>query len=67
MSDYATTEKEKIFKEKKIQSIKGVCALILYWILHENFPKSIRLIVTAVVAFCGAAIIKLALVHFFNL
>lgn len=117
MSDYATTEKEKIFKEMKIQSIMGVCALVLYWILHEtgaymyndvlgkltgycetlvsvsvimmaafttgslsrirsksrkvllleNFPKSIRLIVTAVVAFGGAAIIKLVLVHFFGL
>ena len=117
MSGYATTEKEKIFKEMKIQSIMGVCALVLYWILHEtgaymyndvlgkltgycetlvsvsvimmaafttgslsrirsksrkvllleNFPKSIRLIVTAVVAFGGAAIIKLVLVHFFGL
>lgn len=111
MSDYATTEKEKIFKEMKIQSIMGVCALVLYWILHEtdayiysdalekltgycetlvsvsvimmaayttgslsklrskswkvfmieNLPKPVRLIVSAVVAFCGAAMIKLAL------
>ena len=117
MSDYATTEKEKIFKEMKIQSIMGVCALVLYWILHEtdayiysdalekltgycetlvsvsvimmaayttgslsklrskswkffmieNLPKPVRLIVSAVVAFCGAAMIKLALVHFFEL
>ena len=117
MSDYATTEKEKIFKEMKIQSILGVCALVLYWILHEtsaymyndvlgkltgycetlvsvsvimmaaftteslnrlrsksrkvfvleNFPKPIRLIITFVVAFGGAAIIKLVLVHFFGL
>lgn len=117
MSDYATTEKEKIFKEMKIQSIMGVCALVLYWILHEtdaymysdalekltgycetlvsvsvimmaayttgslrklrskswkffmieNLPKPVRLIVSAVVAFCGAAMIKLALVHFFGL
>ena len=114
MSDYATTEKEKIFKEMKIQSIMGVCALVLYWILHEtdaymysdalekltgycetlvsvsvimmaayttgslsklrskswkffmieNLPKPVRLIVSAVVAFCGVAMIKLALVHF---
>lgn len=117
MSDYATTEKEKIFKEMKIQSIMCVCALVLYWILHEtdaymysdalekltgycetlvsvsvimmaayttgslsklrskswkffmieNLPKPVRLIVSAVVAFCGAAMIKLALVHFFGL
>ena len=117
MSDYATTEKEKIFKEMKIQSIMGVCALVLYWILHEtdayiysdalekltgycetlvsvsvimmaayttgslsklrskswkffmieNLPKPVCLIVSAVVAFCGAAMIKLALVHFFGL
>ena len=117
MSDYATTEKEKIFKEMKIQSIMGVCALVLYWILNgtgaymyndvlgklmgycetlvyvsvimmaafttgslsnlrrksrkvfmfENFPKSIRLIVAAAVAFCGAAMIKLVLAHFFGL
>ena len=117
MSDYATTEKEKIFKEMKIQSIMGVCALVLYWILHEtdaymysdalekltgycetlvsvsvimmaayttgslsklrskswkffmieNPPKPVRLIVSAVVAFCGVAMIKLALVHFFGL
>lgn len=117
MSDYATTEKEKIFKEMKIQSIMGVCALVLYWILHEtdayiysdalgklteycetlvsvsvimmaayttgslsklrskswkffmleNLSKPVRLIVIAVVAFCGAAMIKPALVHFFGL
>lgn len=117
MSDYATTEKEKIFKEMQIQSIMGVCALVLYWILHEtdayiysdalgkltgycetlvsvsvimmaayttgslsklrskswkffmleNLPKPVRLIVIAVVAFGGAAMIKLALVHFFGL
>lgn len=117
LSDYATTEKEKIFKEMKIQSTMGVCALVLYWILHEtdayiysdalekltgycetlvsvsvimmaayttgslsklrskswkffmieNLPKPVRLIVSAVVAFCGAAMIKLALVHFFGL
>ena len=101
----------------KIQSIMGVCALVLYWILHEtdayiysdalgkltgycetlvsvsvimmaayttgslsklrskswkffmleNLAKPVRLIVIAVVAFCGAAMIKLALVHFFGL
>ena len=33
----------------------------------ENFPKPISLIAIAVVAFAGAAIIKLALVHFFGL
>lgn len=117
MSDYATTEKEKIFKEMKIQSVMGVCALVLYWILHEtgaymyndvlgklagycetlvsvsvimmaafttgslskvrsksrkvfvfeNFPKPMQLVVTAVVAFGGAAVIKLVLVYFFGL
>ena len=115
MSDYATTEKEKIFKEMKLQSIMGVCALVLYWILHEtgaymyndvlgkltgycetlvsvsvimmavfttgslsklrsrkvflfeNFPKPMQLVVTAVVAFGGAAVIKLVLVYFFGL
>ena len=36
MSDYATTEKKKIFKEMKLQSVMGVCALVLYWILHET-------------------------------
>lgn len=115
MSDYATTEKENIFKEMRIQSIMGVCAMVLYMILHEtgaymyndilgkltdycetlvfvtvilmaafttgslsklrsktrkvfmieNFPKPIRLIAIIVVAFGGAAIIKLALVHLF--
>ena len=116
MSDYATTEKEKIFKDMKMQSIMGACALILYWILHEtgaymyndllgkftdyceilvyvsvimmaafttgslsrlrrqskkivileNFSKPVRLIVGAVIAFIGAAIIKLVLIHFFG-
>ena len=115
--DISIPEKEKIFKEMKIQSIMGVCALVLYWILHEtdaymysdalekltgycetlvsvsvimmaayttgslsklrskswkffmieNLPKPVRLIVSAVVAFCGVAMIKLALVHFFGL
>lgn len=114
MSDYATTEKENIFKEMRIQSITGVGALVLYLILHEtgaymyndvlgkitdycetlvfvtvilmaafttgsleklrsksrkafmleNVPKPMCLIASIVVAFCGAAIIKLALVHF---
>jgi len=117
MSDYATTEKEKIFKEMKLQSVMGVCALVLYWILHEtgaymyndvlgklagycetlvsvsvimmaafttgslskvrsksrkvfvfeNFPKPMQLVVTAVVAFGGAAVVKLVLVYFFGL
>ena len=117
MSDYATTEKEKIFKEMKLQSVMGVCALVLYWILHEtgaymyndvlgklagycetlvsvsvimmaafttgslskvrsksrkvfvfeNFSKPMQLVVTAVVAFGGAAVIKLVLVYFFGL
>lgn len=117
MSDYATTEKENIFKEMRVQSIMGLCALVLYLILNEtgaymyndvlgkltdycetlvfvtvilmaafttgslsklrsksrkifmleNFPKPVRLIAIAVVAFGGAAIIKLALVHFFGL
>ena len=78
MSDYATTEKEKIFKEMKLQSVMGVCALVLYWILHEtgaymyndvfgNFPKPMQLVVTAVVAFGGAAVSKLVLVYFFGL
>lgn len=116
MSDYATTEKENIFKEMRVQSIMGVCALVLYWILYEtgaymyndvlgkitdycetlvfvtvilmaafttgalsklrskrgkvfaleNLPKPIRFLVAAAVAFGGAAIIKLALAHFFG-
>lgn len=28
MLDYATTEKEKIFKEMRVQSIIGLCAVI---------------------------------------
>lgn len=117
MSEYASAEKENIFKEMKTQSVIGVCALVLYWILHETgaymyndflnkltgycetlvfvsvllmaafttgslsklrnksrkmfmfekFPKPVGFILTAVVAFCGAAIIKLALVHLFGL
>lgn len=36
MSDYATTEKMNIFKEMKVQSIMGFCALVVYLILHET-------------------------------
>ena len=36
MSDYATTEKENIYKEMRVQSIIGLCALILYCVLHET-------------------------------
>lgn len=36
MSDYATTEKENIFREMRLQSIMGLCALVLYSILHET-------------------------------
>ncbi len=36
MSDYATIEKEKIFKDMRVQSIMGLCALILYFVLHET-------------------------------
>ena len=117
MSDYATTEKENIFKEMKIQSVMGVCALTLYLILHETgaymyndvlakltdycetlvfvtvffmaafttgslsrlrsksrkvlalegLPKSIRFIVVVVIAFSGAALLKLVLVQLFGL
>lgn len=117
MSDYATTEKENIFKEMKVQSIIGVYALILYLILHETgaymyndilakltdyceilvfvtvflmatfttgslsrlrsksrkvvalecLPKTIRFIVIAVIDFCGAAFLRLALVQIFAL
>lgn len=117
MSDYATIEKENIFKEMKVQSIIGLCALIIYLILHETgaymyndvlekitgycqtlvfvtvllmaafttgslsklrnksrralalegLPKPIRFIVIAVIAFVGAAVIKLGLVHLFGL
>lgn len=99
------------------ESVMGVCALVLYWILHEtgaymyndvlgklagycetlvsvsvimmaafttgslskvrsksrkvfvfeNFSKPMQLVVTAVVAFGGAAVIKLVLVYFFGL
>lgn len=117
MSDYATSEKENIFKEMRVQSILGFCALILYSILYEtgaymyndvlgrltdycgtlvfvtvmlmaayttgslsklrnrsrkvfmleSLPKPIRFILIAVIAFCGGAIIKLALVYLFGL
>ena len=109
--------KRRFFKEMKLQSVMGVCALVLYWILHEtgaymyndvlgklagycetlvsvsvimmaafttgslskvrsksrkvfvfeNFSKPMQLVVTAVVAFGGAAVIKLVLVYFFGL
>ena len=35
--------------------------------VFENFPKPMQLVVTAVVAFGGAAVIKLVLVYFFGL
>ncbi len=35
--------------------------------MFENFPKPMQLVVTAVVAFGGAAVIKLVLVYFFRL
>lgn len=116
MSDYATTEKENIFKEMRLQSIMGLCALVLCAVLHETgaylhsdllgkltnycealvfvsvlmmaafttgalsklrgrsrvfhllqrLKKPLRILVMAVVAFCGAALIKLTLVHFFG-
>ncbi|MCR4955430.1 MAG: helix-turn-helix domain-containing protein [Lachnospiraceae bacterium] len=36
MSDYATAEKEKIFKEIRLQSILGLCAMILYFIFDTT-------------------------------
>ena len=35
--------------------------------VFENFPKPMQLVVTAVVVFGGAAVIKLVLVYFFGL
>ena len=35
--------------------------------VFENFPKPMQLVVTAVVAFGGATVIKLVLVYFFGL
>jgi hypothetical protein len=35
--------------------------------MFENFSKPMQLVVTAVVAFGGASVLKLVLVHFFGL
>ena len=52
MSDYATTEKEKIFKEMKAQSIMGVCALILYFILHETGAYMYNDVLAKIMGYC---------------
>ena len=36
MSDYATTEKEIIFKKMKMLSLTGLCAVVLYFVLHAT-------------------------------
>ena len=36
MSDYATAEKETIFKKMKMLSITGICAVGIYLFLHET-------------------------------
>ncbi len=46
------------------QSVELFCA---YVFVFENSPKPMQLVVTAVVAFGGAAVIKLVLVYFFGL
>ena len=35
MSDYATAEKENIFKKVKMLSVTGLCSLVLYLVLQK--------------------------------
>lgn len=52
MADYATAEKEKIFKEMRIQSIMGACALLVYMILHETGAYMINDVLGNIAIYC---------------
>ena len=52
MSDYATIEKENIFKEMKVQSIIGLCALIIYLILHETGAYMYNDVLEKITGYC---------------
>lgn len=52
MADYATAEKEKIFKDMRIQSIMGVCALLVYMILHETGAYMINDVLGNIAIYC---------------
>ncbi len=52
MADYATAEKEKIFKEMRIQSIMGACALVVYMILHETGAYMINDVMGNIAIYC---------------
>ena len=52
MADYATAEKEKIFKEMRIQSIMGACALLVYMILHETGAYMISDVLGNIAIYC---------------
>ncbi len=52
MADYATAEKEKIFKEMRIQSIIGACALLVYMILHETGAYMINDVLGNIALYC---------------
>jgi transcriptional regulator with XRE-family HTH domain len=52
MADYATAEKEKIFKEMRIQSIMGACALVVYMILHETGAYMINDVLGNIAIYC---------------
>lgn len=52
MADYATAEKERIFKEMRIQSIMGACALVVYMILHETGAYMINDVLGNIAIYC---------------
>ena len=52
MSDYATTEKEIIFKEMRLQSIMGLCALILFFVLHETEAYMYNDVLGKITSYC---------------
>ncbi len=52
MADYAVAEKERIFKEMRIQSIIGLCALIGYFVIHETGAYQYNEILANVSLYC---------------
>ena len=52
MSEYETTEKEIIFKEMRLQSIMGLCALILFFVLHETEAYMYNDVLGKITSYC---------------
>ncbi len=57
MADYATLEKEKIFKEMRIQSLMGLCAMVVYLLLDVTGADMSNKVLGTVSLYCKTLVL----------